>query len=121
MLITQFTYLQNVSDRYSCERSKLPSLTVPNQSLTIREILSRSGVLSVSKSIYHDGLDDFDACDPTLRPDFDLSDVTEISREISNKRKQRVEAASELAERSEAVEQKAKPDADATTEVVKDS
>ena len=59
-----------------------PSLTIPDQSLTIREIIdrfSRGQDLNVMHSVYYDGVEgevDFDYIDPTLDPAYDLSDVT---------------------------------------------
>lgn len=54
-----------------------PSLTIPDQSMTIRQILDRSIAGSVSYEthpVYYDNVDDFDAVDVTLSPDFDFSD-----------------------------------------------
>lgn len=63
-------------------------LTVPNQSLSVNDILTNFtrgvGMQSVARSVYHDGYDDFDSDDDTLRPDFDLSDVSNASEEINN-------------------------------------
>ena len=63
-------------------------LTVPNQSLSVNDILTNFtrgvGMQSVARSIYYDGFDDFDSDDDTLRPDFDLSDVSNASEEIIN-------------------------------------
>ena len=63
-------------------------LTVPNQSLSVNDILTNFtrgvGMQSVARSVYYDGIDDFDADDDTLRPDFDLSDVSNASEEINN-------------------------------------
>lgn len=63
-------------------------LTVPNQSLSVNDILTNFtrgvGMQSVARSVYYDGLEDFDSDDDTLRPDFDLSDVSYASVEISN-------------------------------------
>ena len=39
---------------------------------------------SIARSVYYDDLDDFDSDDDTLRPDFDLSDVSYASEEIQN-------------------------------------
>ena len=63
-------------------------LTVPNQSLSVNDILTNFtrgvGMQSVARSVYYDGIDDFDSDDDTLRPDFDLSDVSSASEEINN-------------------------------------
>ena len=62
-------------------------MTVPNQSLSVNDILTNFtrgvGMQSVARSVYYDGLDDFDSDDDTLRPDFDLSDVSSLSEEIN--------------------------------------
>ena len=66
----------------------LTDLTVPNQSLSVNDILTNFtrgvGMQSVARSVYYDGIDDFDSDDDTLRPDFDLSDVSNASEEINN-------------------------------------
>ncbi|MEM2004287.1 MAG: hypothetical protein QXZ28_04955 [Candidatus Methanomethylicaceae archaeon] len=62
------------------------TLVVPNQSMSIREIVTRyaSGQTVVgSREHYYDGSEDFDAFDPTLDPNFDLADYTEMQNEIS--------------------------------------
>lgn len=63
-------------------------LTVPNQSLSVNDILTNFtrgvGMQSVARSVYYDDFDDFDSDDDTLRPDFDLSDVSNASVEIQN-------------------------------------
>lgn len=74
----------------------LPSVTVPDQSLTVREIFERftrgQGVQG-AKSVYYDETEEVDE---TLAPDFDLSDVTRISQEIAdNQRNIRAQAKAE--------------------------
>ena len=63
-------------------------LTVPNQSLSVNDILTNFtrgvGMQSVGRSVYYDGIEDFDSDDDTLRPDFDLSDVSNTLEEINN-------------------------------------
>ena len=63
MITTQFNHLENCSDSF--EKVKGISLTVPNQSLTIREILRRSGVIDSGLPVYYDDNPDHDSVDPT--------------------------------------------------------
>jgi hypothetical protein len=67
-------------------------LTVPDQTLTIREILNRFTLgqpVEGGKSIDYDGTDDFDATDPTLDPDFDISDAERIIKDIKRNQAER--------------------------------
>lgn len=84
--------------------------TIPDQSMSMREILNRfvKGLPldSVSRSTYYDGEDDFDSDDPTLRSDFDLADASEMKRNIENslleeftKRKAKAKAKAEATEK----------------------
>jgi len=60
------------------------SMTVPNQALSIRDIIQRftlGNPVSGGRSVY---FDDIEEVDETLRPDFDLSDVSRIKNEILN-------------------------------------
>lgn len=59
------------------------SLTVPDQAMTIKEILRRSalGQSTSVHSVYYDP-EGTEEPDETLRPDFDLSDVSRIQDEI---------------------------------------
>lgn len=72
------------------------SLTIPDQSMSIREIIQRfssgGNIDRMAKPVYYDGLDDYDQADPTLRGDFDLSDATAISQEIADRLKEKEEA-----------------------------
>lgn len=88
-------------------QSDTVSLTVPNQSMTVREIVERfvrgQDIDSISHDVYYDGLEDYDRADPTLRPDFDLSDYSAISEEIEERIRAKAEQqALTEAERSEA-------------------
>jgi len=61
----------------------LVSKTVPNQSLTVNDILtrfSRGQPIQGERQIYYD-----EQVDPTKSPDFDLSDVTNIENELLTK------------------------------------
>lgn len=62
------------------------SLTVPDQSLTVREIVTRfvnGQPVTGSHSVYYDNVDDFDVIDPTLDPSFDLADATAIANQLA--------------------------------------
>lgn len=86
------------------------SLTVPNQALTIREILRRSGVIDVGKQVYYDQEPDHDNADPTqVGSGFDLSDATEMLNNISQRELERIakREAKAMERRNEAEEQKA--------------
>lgn len=85
--INQYQYKENlkeINNRFEVLDTETV-LTVPDQSLTIRQIVERfaSGqTVDGQRQVYHDGVEDFDFEDETLRPDFDLSDVTRIENEI---------------------------------------
>nr|QJB21679.1 MAG: hypothetical protein [Microvirus sp.] len=85
MVINQFSAIKR-NPTLKGEVNNLPSMTVSNQSLSVRDIIERFTVGALlpqhHRPSYYDGLDDFDADDDTLRPDFDLSDVTMQSEEI---------------------------------------
>lgn len=67
------------------------SMTIPNQSYSVREILQRfqAGTLAnISKPIYYeleDDSDDFDNVDITQSPDFDLVDAENYLHAINSK------------------------------------
>lgn len=86
MVLNQFRAIER---KTVGEINKEPSLTVPNQSLSVRDILQRytmgTMIPEMSRSVYYDGLEDFDQSDETLKPDFDLSDATRISQEVANR------------------------------------
>lgn len=94
-----------------CERlDYVNSDTIPDQSMSMREILNRfvKGLPldSVARQVYYDGEDDFDKDDPTLRPDFDLADASQIKRDIEqnvvkdiNERKAKAKAKAEATEK----------------------
>lgn len=62
-------------------------LTVPDQSLTIHDILKRSGLGSmipdISRQVYYDGEDNFDIKDPRYAPDFGLVEAEQFAEELS--------------------------------------
>ena len=74
MITTQFNHLENCKDCF--EKVKGISLTVPNQALSIHEILRRSGVIDSGLPVYYDDNPDHDDVDPTTVSGFDLSDVS---------------------------------------------
>lgn len=61
------------------EISLLPSKTVPNEALSIAEILQRftQGYEAPRKQSYYSNTEDFEDIDPTRSPDFDLADAHE--------------------------------------------
>lgn len=64
-----------------------PSRTIPNQAMSLREILNRyqRGILPERQPIYFDDdilEGDFEQIDPTLDPAFDLADASQIQAEI---------------------------------------
>lgn len=79
MVLNQFRAIER---KTVGEINKEPSLTVPNQSLSVRDILQRytmgAMIPEVSHSVYYDGEEDFDAVDPRLDRDFDLSDISRL-------------------------------------------
>lgn len=77
------------------------SLTVPEQSMSLKEIIERyvkGQQLDVGKNVYYDDPDDFDSV-MDIPPDFDLSDAELIFNEIAEN--QRVRKESELKDESE--------------------
>jgi len=105
------------------EVNKGESMTIPDQSLTIRQILERFTLgqpVMGSHAVMYDGENpSHDDIDPTLDPAFDLSDYTTISSEIVTakaERKAKAQAAKAEAERSEAEAKAAKAEAEAKAE-----
>ena len=81
--ITAFDYDPSINKGEIIEQE---SETIQGQSLTVTEVLtrfSRGTLPNIQFPTYYDGEDpDFDADDPTLRPDFDLSDTDNIQEYI---------------------------------------
>ncbi len=71
---------------YKGEINELKSETIQGQALSVKDVLirfSRGTLPNIEFPTYYDGEDpDFDADDPTLRPDFDLSDTDNIQEYI---------------------------------------
>lgn len=68
------------------------SETIPNQSFSIQEIITRftGGIMpTITKRVYYDDNADFDSVDPTLRPDYDLTDAYSRLSELSDEFEQR--------------------------------
>lgn len=74
-------------DYWKGDVNELASETVPNDALSVSEILlrfSRGTLPNISFPTYYDGEDPgFDEADPTLSPDFDLSDTDAIQERIA--------------------------------------
>lgn len=95
------------------ESNELPSLTIPDQSLTVREIFERyrTGAPLDKVTIY--GLDesdddDFDSYDITRSPDFDLADADTAMLELEQRKLERKERARIIKEEKERKEKEAK-------------
>jgi len=80
--ITAFNYDPTI---HKGEINEQPSETIEGQALTVTEVLtrfSRGTLPNIQFPTYFDEVEDFDADDPTLRPDFDLSDTDNIQEYI---------------------------------------
>lgn len=74
------------------ETNDMASETILGQSLSVRELLinyTRGILPPVGKQPYYSGATDFDDFDPTLSPDFDLSDATNMIEEIKSRQAER--------------------------------
>ena len=87
---TPYTYKD---DDHIPVRSLLPSLTVPDQSYSIREILQKFALgqalpINTSNSVYEDSLDS-DSTDllPEQMNDVDFFDKVEIAKQAASRRK----------------------------------
>ena len=89
--ITVVEYLQRMPDSIRFEKvSRLPSETVPEQALTLRQIVSRfkQGVPVPTRRSYHDSdlLEknvEFEDYDVTESPGFDLADASEMASNLT--------------------------------------
>ena len=80
--ITAFDYDPTI---HKGDINELESETIQGQALTVTEVLtrfSRGTLPNIQFPTYYDEVEDFDADDPTLRPDFDLSDTDNIQEYI---------------------------------------
>lgn len=82
---TQFNYNGDRGER----NNGLASMTVPDQSYTVRELLQKftsGGMPDVAKVPQYEEDPDFDDIDPTRLPDFDLADLTELQLELDQRK-----------------------------------
>lgn len=115
MYFNHLTYVEKVKDgSIDKKRQKRDfglSMTVPDQNLSIRDILeryARGNEMPIGHSGHYDGEDvSFDDIDPTLDPAFDLADY---SAEIGNLKQK---AAEREAEREQIRADKERSDAEA--------
>lgn len=88
MFRTQFNNHKSKGEINSGEEN-----TIPNQSLSVREILNRYikglPIDNIQRKGYYTGSDDFEDYDETLDPNFDLSDVTEGMLQIERNKQER--------------------------------
>jgi len=71
------------------ETNNEPSLTVPDQSYTIKELLMRftsGGMPAIAKTGTYEEDPTFEDLDPTRLGDFDLADLTELQIEFEQKK-----------------------------------
>lgn len=115
MITSQLNHKQERPNTY--EVFSGVSLTVPDQSLSIREILRRSGVIDSGKSIYYDENPDHDNVDPTQNGNFDYADAVAISQTLAERRSERkakARADKEVTERSAVDDARAKAEQEAS-------
>lgn len=80
------------------DHNKAKSLTVPNQSKPIKDIVTRyvqTGQLPESTPTYYDGVDNFDHFEPSMDGNFDLADYSAMAEEIATNQKERKKKAEE--------------------------
>lgn len=115
MKTTKFKTPFNSQERKGQQFSK-PSLTEPDGSYTIQEILERSqrGMLpNVKQNVTYDtnGEMEFDAISPLRQLGLDITDVQELSNEINNRltesQKQKVKEAQEAEQQKKQAEKEA--------------
>lgn len=88
--MTPFTTAYNFNpEDFKGDVNELPSETIEGQSLSVNEVLirfSRGTLPNIQFPTEYDGIESdltFDMDDPTLRPDFDLSDTDYIHEVIA--------------------------------------
>jgi hypothetical protein len=93
MFVNRFTYDHKAPHVH--EKVIGESETIPDQSYSIEEIISRftGGIMpTVNNRIFYDDDPDFDSIDPTMRPDYDLvdalSDMDALSRQFEARKKE---------------------------------
>jgi len=92
--LNSMNYNADLASNY--EKGGGESLTIPDQSLTIRQILERFTRGQVLDVAHHDSIGyddpDFDDVDPTLDPAFDIIDAYNLKNEIQERQKNRQKA-----------------------------
>lgn len=86
MILNRFNY--DPKAKYCSENPIGPSETIPDQSYTITEIITRftGGILpNIQRNVSYDDDPSFDSDDITKRPDFDLVDASEALSSLSEK------------------------------------
>lgn len=85
-LLNRFTYVPDLPSHF--EFTEGETETVPDQSYTISEIITRftGGIMpSIGKQIRYDEDPSFDSHDLNARPDYDLVDAFQDMKELSDK------------------------------------
>ena len=92
MFVNRFTY--DYKAPHVHEKVIGESETIPDQSYSIEEIISRftGGIMpTVNNRVFYDDDPDFDSIDPTMRPDYDLvdalSDMDALSKQFEARKK----------------------------------
>ena len=87
MFINRYNYVP--TEKYCFEKeNNEPSETVPDQSYTISEIITRftGGILpNITRDVSYDDEPTFESDDITRRPDFDIVDAMETLESLSKK------------------------------------
>lgn len=96
--VNRFTYDHNAP--YVHEKVIGESETIPDQSYTIEEIITRftGGIVPTANNmLFYDDDPDFDSIDPTMRPDYDLvdalADMEALSKQFEARKKEDYEPA----------------------------
>lgn len=89
--------------------SQLPSLTVPDMSYSIQELLDKftTGIVPpVARNAQYDEDADFDNYDETRDGDFDLADATRLKQDLEERHQKRMKSINELESRKKAEKEK---------------
>ena len=93
MFVNRFTYDYKAPHVY--EKVIGESETIPDQSYSIQEIITRftGGIMpTVNNRVFYDDDPDFDSIDPTMRPDYDLvdalADMEALSKQFEARKKE---------------------------------
>lgn len=96
---TPYNYHEQITDEVQYSFNDEASETIPDQSLTIEEILmkfAQGETVHLGSTFYYESNDEsasFDDIDPTKDPAFDLADVSEIQASIEIRKRLRKEEA----------------------------